>query len=236
MAKMKIIKQHDPEYIVYTDEHWDRLKGLRNQAVPLLKALAAYNATGAVFGSVARGDVTETSDLDIYVQEMIPTFTIDLALRIANFEIIGKEISMATPSSVIKALYYLGNEITISVRLTEYTSSQAQFYKFGGQIKLEDIINERRVPGVSKALLVIEPTEDGHKAYSLIWHEYEARELLGIDEKMIAERIRVLTKRDKFGRTGVFLKKMIDPEESFEESLKTMANTNSLIRRRMNFK
>ena len=236
MARTKIIKHQDPEFVVYNEDRWSRLKYLRDQAVPILKALAEHQLTGNVFGSVARGDVSETSDLDIFISEFVPSFKMDLALRLSNFEIIGKEISMATPSSVVKGTYYLGNDISISIRLTEFTSSPFQFYIFSGYVNLEEIIEEKRVPGVSKALLVIEPTKEGHKEYSLLGNEYEARNLLNIEEKMLEERIRVLTKRDKYGRTGLFLKVNIHPEDSFEDKLQELADKNSLIRRRLNFK
>ncbi len=233
---MKIIKHQDPEYIKYDEGHWNNLKRLRAQAIPILQVLHDHQLTGNVFGSVARGDVSETSDLDIFISEFVPSFKVDLALKMANFEIIGKDISMATPSSVIKGTYYLGDDISISIRLTEFTSSPFQFYIFSGYVNLKELLEEKRVPGVSKALLVIEPTKEGHKAYSLLGNEYEARTLLNIEEKMLEERIRVLTKRDKYGRTGLFFKEDIHPDESFEEKLQEFAAKNSLIRRRLSFK
>jgi predicted nucleotidyltransferase len=233
---MKIIKHQDPEYIKYDDAHWRNLKRLRAQAIPILQALQEHHLTGNVFGSVARGDVSETSDLDIFISEFVPSYKVDLALKMSNFQIIGKDISMATPSSIIKGTYYLGDEISISIRLTEFTSSPFQFYVFSGYVSLNEIMQEKRVPGVSKALLMIEPTKEGHKTYSLLGNEYEARKILNIEEKMLEERIRVLTKRDKYGRTGLFFKEDIHPEDSFEDKLQEFAAKNSLIRRRLSFK
>ena len=233
---MKIVRNADPIDVVYTDDQWETLHFLRKKATPILEALQKNGMTGYVYGSVARGDVSPTSDIDIFIYEMVSSFKVDLAFSMAGIEVIGKELSMATPSSIIKGIYYLPDEVSVSIRLTDFTSSPFQFYIFGGCISLDDIRADKRVPGVNKALMVISPTLKGHRTYSLMGHENEARELLKIENKMLEERIRVLEKRDKVGRTGVFLKEDIDPKDQFEAKLEQLGRKNSLIRRRMNFK
>ncbi len=50
---------------------------------------------------------------------------------------------------------------------------------------------------------------------------------------MVTQRIRVLTRRDKVGRTGVFLNHPVALSENIEETLRNLARKNRLLRRRL---
>jgi predicted nucleotidyltransferase len=108
-----------------------------------------------------------------------------------------------------------------------------EFYRFGGVIDLEELMKDRRVAGVDKRLLLIEPTLEGHKESSVIGRERQVAKLLGVSLDLVEERIRVLGRRDRIGRTGVYLNRQLSPEENFEEVLKQISEKDPIIRRRL---
>jgi predicted nucleotidyltransferase len=57
--------------------------------------------------------------------------------------------------------------------------------------------------------------------------------LLGISVETVIERVRVLTRRREHGRTGVFLKVELNPEDSVEEAVARVARENPMFRRRL---
>jgi hypothetical protein len=61
----------------------------------------------------------------------------------------------------------------------------------------------------------------------------EAAKLLGISAETVRERVRVLTRRDKIGRTGVYLNVEVPKERSVEDYLRIIADRDPAIRRRV---
>jgi len=57
--------------------------------------------------------------------------------------------------------------------------------------------------------------------------------LLGISTEAVLDRVRALLRRDEVGRTGVFLKRELGPDESFEAVLADIAAENPAVRRRL---
>jgi predicted nucleotidyltransferase len=49
----------------------------------------------------------------------------------------------------------------------------------------------------------------------------------------VLDRVKALTRRDSVGRTGVFIKKEVSVDETFELALKKLAENNPAVRRRM---
>jgi hypothetical protein len=90
-----------------------------------------------------------------------------------------------------------------------------------------------RVPGVDKRLMLIEPTPKGHIESTIIGKEEAVAHLLGISLNTVLDRVRTLTRRGEVGRTGVFLKRELTPDENLEEVLKNLADRNPAIRRRL---
>jgi predicted nucleotidyltransferase len=65
----------------------------------------------------------------------------------------------------------------------------------------------------------------------IIDRESEVARLLGVSSDIVRERIRVLTRRDAIGRTGVFLRLIVPEGASFEEVVKSEAESNPALRR-----
>jgi len=70
---------------------------------------------------------------------------------------------------------------------------------------------------------------------SVIGREEHVAKLLKLSTDIVLDRVHALTRRDKVGRTGVFLERELAPEENFEAVLKRLADKNPAIRRRIRF-
>ena len=81
--------------------------------------------------------------------------------------------------------------------------------------------------------MLIEPTEKGHIESSIIGREERVAKVLGISVDTVLDRIHALLRRDKIGRTGLFIEREIPPDESFESLLKKLADMNPAVRRRL---
>jgi predicted nucleotidyltransferase len=88
-----------------------------------------------------------------------------------------------------------------------------------------------RVPGVSKKLLLIMPTPEGHTESSILGREAETARLLDVPVDIVKERVRVLGRRDRIGRTGVYLREELAEGSSFEETLKFLQDRDPVVRR-----
>src|SRR5439155_21984171 len=100
-----------------------------------------------------------------------------------------------------------------------------------GTASIEDLRRGIRRPGCTKRLSLIQPTEYGHIESPIVGRESEVARLLGVSSDIVRERIRVLTRRDTIGRTGVFIKMVVPEGASFEEVLKSEAESNPALRR-----
>ena len=178
-----------------------------------------------IYGSLARGDVNKNSDIDIVILDVIPSYIIESAI---NYE--SRRIVQATPNSAIKAVYEIDEKTSIVFPLVPLKWHEIEFYDFGGKVESKSL---NRVMGVNKKLLMIEPTSYGHLEWSIINREEETAKILGISVEVVRERVRVLTRRDKIGRTGVYLDIVVPENRSVEEYLKILADSDPAIRRRM---
>jgi len=196
------------------------------------KFLGKRLALKAIYGSVARGDVRPDSDVDIILFNPPKPYMLEFIIEKTFGSIYAREIVQATPRHAIKAHIYLDPLRIISFPLVPFTRLEYEFYKFGGLIGLPDALDYRkRVPGVDKRLVLILPTEKGHKEQSIIGMESKVAKLLDVSIDTIKERISVLVKRDEKGRTGVFLKKVLAHDESFENVLRELESSNPAVRR-----
>ncbi len=75
------------------------------------------------------------------------------------------------------------------------------------------------------------PTPEGHEESSVVGYEAEVAKRLGVSTDVVRERVRVLTRRDAVGRTGIFLKLSVPEGVSFEEVLETEVMANPALRR-----
>lgn len=233
MVREKIRRLPDYREVIYSEQHWKILRLLRKEAIGILRVITGAGITAYVHGSIARGDVWEGSDIDIFIPYYTPSYRLEYVLESAGYNIKARFIVVATPSSTPKAYIVLDDheKRVISFPLAKLHTREYEFYKFGGLLDLDGLLYDKRVPGVDKRLVLIEPTEKGHKESPVIGYEDRVAELLGISIDTVLERIRVLSRRDRVGRTGVFIKYVLGPDESFEDVLQSIARDNPWVRR-----
>ncbi len=233
MVREKVKKIVEYREIVYDSKRWRLLRELRNEALSILEALQTNGITAIVHGSIARGDVWEGSDIDVFIPYTIPSYRVEYALESKGFIIKNRYIVVATPSSTPKAYIVLDDleKRVVSFPLAKLLPREQEFYRFGGMIGIKELLSNKRVPGVDKRLVLIEPTEKGHKESPVIGREEEVANIIGVSIDTVLERIRVLSRRDRVGRTGVFVKYILSPDESFESALEAIARKNPWVRR-----
>ncbi len=219
-------------FVRYSREHWRILKKKRKRAIDVMSNLLTHGLDCIVYGSVARGDVNEKSDVDIFVPQNIPSYKLELALE--GYEMLEKRIVQATPNHAIKGEIVLDENTTVSFPLVKMKERELDFYRFGGCLSYKGLIEDRRVAGVDKRLVLIIPKRDGHEEIPLTEvHPSEVARVLGISTDVVNERIRVLTRRREIGRTGIFISETIPINESFELALRRIISKNPAIRRRI---
>jgi len=223
----------DGAQVTYPVSRWARLESLRDRAVHVINALAAWSQIALTHGSVARGDVDDKSDVDVLIPSNVNTQLVEAALESGGFTIFSKEIAQATPSHSPKAHLQLDAEQTTSVTvpLTPFRSLELEFYAFGGKVTLPELKSSIRSPGCTKKLILIEPTAEGHFESPVVGRESEVARLLGVSVAIVVERVRVLTRRDTVGRTGMYLRIPVRDGESFDEVLRNRSDSDPALRR-----
>ena len=218
--------------IEYSPKHWRILREKRERAKEIMVSLQSYGLESVVYGSVARGDVNEKSDVDIFIPHNVPSYKVEIALD--GFEILEKRIVQATPNYAIKGEYVLADNTTVSFPLVRMREREMDFYRFGGCIDYAMLEKDERVAGVDKRLVLIMPTAKGHREVPLTdIHPSSVARMLGVSIDIVVERIRVLTRRREVGRTGIFLCETIPLSDCFESALKVIASRNPAVRRRL---
>jgi len=186
-----------------------------------------------VHGSIARGDVNSNSDIDIFIPEPPSSFQIETALEHAKINIEARTVVQATPAYAMKAYIEIDATTTISFSLMSLRRVEREFYRFSGEAGLRQLKANTRVVGVDKRLLLIQPTEKGHIENNIIGNEEQTAKTLTVAVETVLDRVHALTKRDAVGRTGLFVKKELDSDETFELALKRLADENPEVRRRL---
>jgi hypothetical protein len=228
----KPVKLSDFHEVVYNEERWKILHSLRLKAEKIMEALAKENLQDTItHGSLARGDVDKRSDVDVVIPYPASSFQVESALERAGLHPVDKLMVQATPRHVVKAHLYLDELTTVTFPLIEFSRLEREFYKFGGEVGLNELKAQVRVSGVDKRLILILPTKRGHVEFPVVGREAEAARTVGVSPEIVKERVRVLLRRDTVGRTGVYLKYRLKPEETFEEALRRLAARDPAIRR-----
>jgi predicted nucleotidyltransferase len=218
--------------VTYNSARWARLKAFREKALTIMTALEAFHLKSTVHGSVARGDVKEDSDVDVFIAEVQNSFLVETALEKAHVPVNARRIVQATPNYAMKAHIEIDEATTVTFPLMEMRRVEREFYRFGGEANLAQLKADLRVVGVDKRLVLIEPTEKGHVESSVIGKEEFAARILGISAETVLDRVHTLVRRDTVGRTGVFIKKEVQPSETFELAMKKIVEANPAVRRR----
>ena len=226
-------KRDEYKEVIYSNAHWALLSELRDKAMRIMTALEAFRLYTLVHGSIARGDVNKKSDVDVFITNPPSSFLVETALEKAGMPVSGRLLVQATPNYAMKAHIELDAQASVSFPLMRMRRVEREFYKFGGEVTLHQLKTSIRVAGVDKRLMLIEPTEKGHVESSIIDREEGAAMRLGVSAETVLDRVHALLKRDEVGRTGVFIKKELAPDETFEMALKKLADLNPAVRRRM---
>lgn len=207
--------------VIYDAKRWEVLREKRAIAIHIMKALSPVYKDTVAYGSVARGDVTESSDVDIVITSPPNPAIVEALLERASMRPLRREIIMATPSHTPKVYLYLDAEekTVVSYPISPLKPSEREFYAWGGECDLEKLMRGVRVAGVNKDLMLVMPTQRGHVEVSVVGSEGLVAKTLGISVSTVMERVRVLTRRKEHGRTGVYLKLDLG-EMSVEEGIR----------------
>jgi predicted nucleotidyltransferase len=227
MPREKIIQNIEREFHQYSREEISILERLRGDAERILDKMNRYNIHGFVHGSVARGDISKTSDVDIYIPYLLPSFRLEI---MEEHQDKTRHILMGTPNSTIKRTIDVASQISITLPLTKTKEREEEFYNFSGKIFLNELRANKRVPGVTKQLILIEPKKGGYWVSSVLTNKIRSLRVLGITQRILDERIRVLNRRHNIGRTGLYLDYILSPEENFEQALHKLESQNPVVR------
>jgi len=232
MAK-KPVKRIDRIEVVYRENRWRLLQELREKAIEIMEALEKANQNCLTHGSIARGDVSPTSDIDVFVPTPPSSFLIESALERAELIANKRILVQATPSYAAKGYIELDPKRVVSFPLMKLRSVERNFYRFSGEATLQTLKENRRVIGVDKRLMLIEHTARGHVESSVVGREDIVARLLNVSVETVLDRVHALLRRDNVGRTGVFIKRELVADEVFEMVLEQLANENPAVRRRL---
>jgi len=232
MAK-KPVKRTESVEVVYSEKRWNLLAQLRSRTVEVMRALEKAHLLSTVHGSIARGDVSAKSDIDIFILDPPNSFTIETALENTGFAINKRVIVQATPSYAVKGYIELEPKRMVSFPLMKLRPTEREFYRFGGEATLQMLVDNVRVVGVDKRLMLIEPTSKGHMESTIVGREEAVAHLLHVSVDTVLDRVHALLRRDEVGRTGVFIERELSPDETFEMVLKQLADKNPAVRRRL---
>ncbi len=199
----------------------------------MMRPLVDQHIDAIAYGSIARGDVSEGSDIDIFVPQPPAPTLIEANIERSSIPVVMREIIQATPSYAAKGYIHVGDRRSYSLPLVSLRTVELEFYDFAGSVKAPQIESGIRVPGVDKHLMLIEPTPDGHVESPIQGREGIVAKVLGVSVGVVLDRVRTLSRRERIGRTGVFLKRVLAPEESFGDVFKKISRSRPAVRRRL---
>jgi predicted nucleotidyltransferase len=200
--------------IVYDSKRWNRLRFTRDEALKLMKPFEKRHIETIVYGSIARGDVGPKSDIDIFLPRSPAPEIIESIIETNRIQISEREIIQATPAYAAKGYIHTGKNSGYSFSLVPLKTIEHEFYVFAGSLGFQNIIEDKRILGVDKK-------------------EGETAKKLGVGLSVIRDRIRVLNRRKKVGRTGVYIKRALSPGESFGDVYMQLARSRPALRRRI---
>lgn len=232
MAKKPVTRDERVE-VLYDRRHWRLLAELRSRATRIMEALSQSHLFSIAHGSIARGDISEKSDIDVFLPDPPSSFAVETALERAGITVNRRVLVQATPAYAVKGNLEIGEGGCVSFPLVRLRAVERGLYRFSGEVALEALREGVRVPGVDKRLMLIEPTARGHVESTVVGREEAVAHLLGVSLETVFDRVRALLRRDEVGRTGLFLERELPPDETFEMALKRLADQNPAVRRRL---
>ena len=66
--------------VIYEEGKWELLRNFRQMAAGVMYSLGNAGFESYVYGSLARGDVSQSSDIDIIIPGVVRSFMVELAL------------------------------------------------------------------------------------------------------------------------------------------------------------
>ena len=219
--------------VIYNEERWRLLRRLRERAEALMKPLVERGLRPIVYGSIARGDVREESDVDVFISYPVSSAMLELYLEEAGFKPWRRVLVQATPSYVPKAYIFIDELTSVSYPLSKMREEEAGFYKLAGQIGWEELKDGKRVPGMNKQLILIVPTDEGHMEMPVELNVEEAAKVIGVNPSTLRNRVRVLKRRKEVGRTGVYREVEVPAGKTFEEVFEELLARDPALRRRL---
>jgi predicted nucleotidyltransferase len=229
----KPVKRADRAEVIYNEKRWKLLQRLREEAVEIMEAFEKVSLYCVTHGSIGRGDVSAESDIDVFIPNPLGSFLIESAVERAGLTVNQRILVQATPSYAAKGYIELDPQRVISFPLMKMRPLERDFYRFGGEATLQTLNEKKRVAGVDKRLMLIEPNDQGHVESSIIGRENAVAKLLNVSVEAVLDRVHALLRRDEVGRTGVFIKRELRPDETFEMVLQRLADENPAVRRRL---
>jgi predicted nucleotidyltransferase len=229
----KPVKRAERVEVIYEKKRWELLRNLRSVATHIIETLGRSHLSSVVHGSVARGDASEDSDIDVFLPDSPSSFVIETVLERSGFLVNRRVVVQATPLYAIKGYIHIGEKLCVSFPLVKLRPVEKGFYKFSGEASLDTLRKDIRVPGVDKRLMLIEPTANGHVENAVVGREETVAQFLGVPLNTVLDRVHALLRRDEVGRTGIFVEREVGPDETFEMVLKKLSDQNPAVRRRL---
>ncbi|ABL78053.1 nucleotidyltransferase domain-containing protein [Thermofilum pendens] len=226
-------KASDEVHVVYSEETWRVFRELREKARVALRCLDVLRIPVYVVGSVARGDVTRKSDVDLFLERCVAPSYVTGLLEECGFLVEKYEVIWASPQTAVKLVIHVEDNVKVTLPVTDLSPAEKEFPRFAGSVTSEDVDAGRRVAGVNKFLRFIEPTEDGHVEWSILGREEEVARRLGISLGTVLEREAMRMKRWARGKSGFLVHECLDPRLSPEDLLRRLATRNQLLRKKL---
>ena len=198
-----------------------------------MKPIEARGYRTIVYGSVARGDVSKSSDVDVFIPYVVSSAMIETTLFESSIKPEQRRLVQATPSYAVKAYLDIDGLTSVSFPLIKMRPEELDFYRLAGELSYLQVQEGKRVPGINKQLMLVIPTDSGHREFSVVERLEEAALALGVNAEVLRKRTRVLLRRREIGKTGVFKSITLSGEKSFEEVLRQLEAENPAVRRRM---
>ncbi len=222
--------------VIYDESHWKIFREKRLKSIRILEALRRCGINLAIaHGSIARGDIDIGSDVDVSLLKPYPYGITKLCLENSGFKIYNIVIIQPTPKHTPKIYLYLDHleEQSVSIPIVELEPIEIEYYRFSGMVTLDDLYMDRRVCGVNKKLMFIEPTDRGHREFPVIGYEGYIAKRLGVSISVVMDRVEALTRRIREGHTGLFIEREIPYFEEIEKAIDDLCNENTLFKRRV---
>ena len=119
MKEHKILRDHF-NTVTYSENRLKLLQQKRERSKSLLEMFVKEGLNPFIYGSVARGDVHNDSDIDIVLIQSIAPYQIEIILDKNGFNNYFKEIIMATPADTLKLYIYLNELESITIPLSKF--------------------------------------------------------------------------------------------------------------------